>query len=210
MPAPSSRTSFPLTDGSIPKTSGCSCCVRTPALLSSIISSTLCAVECLFQNSVICSRVWGLASTRSVTKIEETLNYYMTWTAPRTISLENHMKRKSHMKIWVKWSRSGKMCAALLEKRIDRCRFAPSEQFKLKPNCHMIKCLRLVFSSNGVGVRVVPANWPILDRHVGQCVSPLSAAISVDTNTLPTRRPTHRLIVPTNTWPRGAQITQDL
>ena len=98
IPAPSSRTSFPLTDGSIPKTSGCSCCVRTSALLSSIISSTLCAVECLFQNSVICSRVWGFGSTRSVTEIAETLNHHMTWMAPRTISLENHMKRKS--RIW--------------------------------------------------------------------------------------------------------------
>ena len=108
MPAPSSRTTFSLTDGSIPKTSGCSCCVRTPALLSSIISSTLCAVECLFQNSVICSRVWGLGSTRSVTEIAEMLNHHMTWMAPCATSLENHMKRKSH--IWgpyamlcVKW-----------------------------------------------------------------------------------------------------------
>ena len=98
MPAPSSRTSFSLTDGSIPKTSGCSCCVRTSALLSSIISSTLCAVECLFQNSVICSRVWGLGSTRSVTEIAEMLNHHMTWMAPHAISLENRMKRKS--RIW--------------------------------------------------------------------------------------------------------------
>ena len=66
IPAPSSSTSFPLMDGNILKTSGCSCCVRCLALLSSIISSTLWAKECLFQNSIISSRVW--ADTAAATK----------------------------------------------------------------------------------------------------------------------------------------------
>ena len=67
IPAPSSRTSFPLIFGSIPMTSGCSSCVKVSALLSNIISSTLWAMECLFQNSVIWSRVW-LDSTSVATE----------------------------------------------------------------------------------------------------------------------------------------------
>ena len=73
MPAPSSNTSFPLMHGSIPITSGCSSCVKVSALLSNIISSTLCAIECLFQNSVIWSRVW-FDSTRAATENRQVLH----------------------------------------------------------------------------------------------------------------------------------------
>ena len=83
IPAPSSSTSFPLMDGNILKTSGCSCCVRCLALLSSIISSTLWAKECLFQNSIISSRVWAdtAAATKKVLLVLTHFGVYyaLTW-----------------------------------------------------------------------------------------------------------------------------------
>ena len=59
----------------------------------------------------------------------------MTGTAPRAISLENHMKKKKSPMRAV-CGRAEKTRAALLETRMDRCGFASSE--KLKKNTTVV------------------------------------------------------------------------
>ena len=56
MPAPSSSTVFPVREGRMERISGSSCWVSSLARESSIISSTVAALECSFQNSVMLLR----------------------------------------------------------------------------------------------------------------------------------------------------------
>lgn len=56
IPAPSSSTRYPVRGGSMERISGSSCSVSSLARESSIISSTVAALECSFQNSVMLQR----------------------------------------------------------------------------------------------------------------------------------------------------------